>query len=101
MKINTLHIKNFKNLKDVEFDFSNQRIILFLGETGNGKSSVFDALSYVLTDSLEEKLIEYIRWGQKQFEIDCTFSHLSHSYHMNIVCDGKAKKKLIIDGKDE
>ena len=97
MKINTLHIRNFKNLKNVEFDFSNQRIILFLGETGNGKSSVFDALAYVLTDSLEEKLAEYIRWGQKEFEVDCTFFHLNHTYHMNIICDGKAKKKLIID----
>lgn len=101
MKINELHIKNFKNLKDVEFNFKDQKVILFLGETGNGKSSVFDALAYVLTDSLDEKLSEYIRWGQKEFEINCSFTHLNHTYDMSIVAGKTTKKLLIIDAKTD
>ena len=101
MKINTLHIKDFKNLKDVEFDFTNQKVILFLGETGNGKSSVFDALAYVLTDSLDEKLSEYIRWGQKEFVIECSFTHLNNTYEMSITGGKTTKKKLIINDNDE
>jgi len=101
MIINKLYIKNFKNIKEIDLDFSNQKIILLLGETGSGKSSIFDAIVYSLSDHLEEKIVEYIRWGCDSFEIKSSFVHLNHNYDIEIIAGKTTKKKLIIDGSEE
>lgn len=47
MKINTLYIRNFKGFKQEEFSFDPNMSVL-IGDNGSGKTSVLDALSFVL-----------------------------------------------------
>ncbi len=47
MKINHIRIKNFKGFEDKEFSFDPHMSVL-IGDNASGKTSVLDALSFVL-----------------------------------------------------
>ena len=98
MKLLKFKAKNFKNLIDTEVDFINYNLIS--GDNGSGKSSILQGITYCLTDRLPEKLSEYIRWGQKQFELVLDFEHNSDLYHYTIKCSNSSKKELVINDKD-
>jgi predicted ATP-binding protein involved in virulence len=44
MKINNIHIENFKGIENIDLDFNRQFNVL-IGENGAGKSSILDAIS--------------------------------------------------------
>ena len=100
MKINKLYIKNFKNIKEIEID-SFKRVNVITGENGNGKSALLCALQFVITNDLEEKIEEYVRWGTDKFEIECDFDHNGVNYKYEIEGSKSCKKRLIIDDKEE
>ena len=79
MKLISAQFKNFKNLVNVEIDFSSF-LNLFEGQNGQGKSSILEAISYILTDSLNDKIVEYIRRGEKQFELFLKLEHDAKQY---------------------
>jgi len=95
LKIKSLHVKNFKNIKDVTLTTEN-RVVVIVGDTGSGKSSILSALGYLLTDSLDDKISEYVRWGCKKFEIECEFNHNGVDYCMEVEGEKSAKKTLYI-----
>ncbi len=47
MRINNIHIRNFKGFEDKSFSFKSQMTVL-IGDNGTGKTSVLDALSFSL-----------------------------------------------------
>ena len=47
MKINHIRIQNFKGFEDKEFSFDPHMSVL-IGDNASGKTSVLDALSFVL-----------------------------------------------------
>ena len=48
-RIHKLSIKNFRSIKELEIDFNNLGKVIFItGDNGSGKSSIIDALQYVL-----------------------------------------------------
>jgi DNA repair exonuclease SbcCD ATPase subunit len=96
LKIKSLYIKDFKNIKEISFDFTS-RINLITGDTGNGKSAIFDAMRYLLIDELVDKIIEYVRWGQKQFLINGVIEDKGNVYDYSIVGDKGSSKRLIIN----
>lgn len=49
MKLKKLKIKKFKNLKDIEVNFSSNYSI-FIGENGSGKTNILEALSLIFDD---------------------------------------------------
>lgn len=49
MKLKRLKIKKFKNLKDIEINFSSNYSI-FIGENGSGKTNILEALSLIFDD---------------------------------------------------
>ena len=49
MKIENLKIESFRGLKDLEFNFKDG-LNLFSGSNGIGKSTVIDAIMWVLCD---------------------------------------------------
>lgn len=100
MKVNRLYVKNFKNIKEIEID-SFKRVNVILGENGNGKSALLCALQFVVTNDLEEKIEEYVRWGTDKFEIECDFDHNGINYKYEIEGSKSCKKRLIIDDKEE
>jgi DNA repair exonuclease SbcCD ATPase subunit len=98
MKLLKFKAKNFKNLVDTEIDFSNYNLIS--GDNGSGKSSILQGITYCLTDRLPEKLSEYIRWGEKQFELVLDFEHNSNRYHYAVKYSNASKKELTVNDKD-
>lgn len=100
MKLNKLYIKNFKNIIEIEID-DFKRINVIIGENGNGKSSVLESIGFLFTNSLDEKLEEYIRWGQDKFNIEAEFTHNGVTYQYEVEVGKGTKRRLVVDGKDE
>lgn len=63
MKLKQLHIKNYKNLKDITIDFeSGNGLTMLIGNNGSGKSNILEAISGIFYDayklSSQRKLID-------------------------------------------
>ncbi len=99
--LQSLTIKNVALIKDIEIDFENGLNIL-LGETGAGKSIIFDALNFVLGNKVDKTLI---RNGEKEMRVDAIFSSLSDSAYASLESLGIAGDELLlsrsysVDGK--
>ncbi len=46
MRIQHLHIKDFKSLKDFTIDF-NEPVSLFIGKNGSGKSTLLESIAWI------------------------------------------------------
>lgn len=70
IKLNTLKLQNFMCVENAELDFKDQKVIILLGDNGNGKSTVLDAISLCLTESKRgDSFKDYIRRGTKEAKI--------------------------------
>ena len=70
IKLNTLKLQNFMCVENAELDFKDQKVIILLGDNGNGKSTVLDAISLCLTESKRgDSYKDYIRRGTKEAKI--------------------------------
>ncbi len=70
IKLNTLKLQNFMCVENAELDFRDQKVIILLGDNGNGKSTVLDAISLCLTESKRgDSYKDYIRRGTKEAKI--------------------------------
>ena len=59
MKLNSFHIKNFRNLKDITIDFSeHQNFSLLIGNNGSGKSNILEAIAEIFEISILGKARE-------------------------------------------
>jgi DNA repair exonuclease SbcCD ATPase subunit len=99
MKIHSLQIENFKNLKKIDFNF-NRRINLFEGPAGQGKSAILSALEYPFTNFLKEKIDEWKRDNIYDFFIHEIFEHKGNLYDIEINSTKTGvNKKLIINNE--
>lgn len=71
--LETISIQNVALIKNLSLEFGRGLNIL-LGETGAGKSIIFDALNFVLGDKSDKSLI---RSGETQMRVDAVFTNLS------------------------
>ena len=71
--LQTLFIKNVALISSLTIDFGRGLNIL-LGETGAGKSIIFDALNFVLGEKADKTLI---RSGEDMMRVDAVFSSLN------------------------
>lgn len=69
--IKKIRIKNFKNLQDVEIDFTESPIISLVGGNEQGKSSVIDALAVLGLHHRSRFQKDLIRYGTVGFGIQC------------------------------
>ena len=70
IKLNTLKLQNFMCVENAELDFKDQKVIILLGDNGNGKSTVLAAISLCLTESKRgDSYKDYIRRGTKEAKI--------------------------------
>ena len=66
IKLNSLDLENFMCIKKAHLEFENQKVIILLGDNGNGKSAVLDAIALCLTESKRSNTYkEYIRRDEK------------------------------------
>lgn len=99
MKLKSFKAKNFKNLSNIFIEFENNTIIS--GDNGSGKSSILQGITYCLTNSLSEKISEYIKWGEDSFELNIQFEHKENTYNYSIKSNGSTTSKdLIINEKE-
>jgi DNA repair exonuclease SbcCD ATPase subunit len=99
MFINDLYLKDFKNIREATLQFG--KINLIIGETGQGKSAIFEALTFLMTNTLDEKIEEYVRWFQKEFKIFTKFHHVGKDFEYTIKAGKGTDRKLVIDFNDD
>lgn len=73
--LQTLSIKNIALISSLTIDFGKGFNVL-LGETGAGKSIIFDALNFVLGAKLDKTLLRY---GESVMRVDAVFTGLKES----------------------
>lgn len=93
-----IRIKQFKNIENETFDLTGN--VLISGENGSGKSSLLQAIKYCLTDSLSEKLSNYIMWGKSEFEIELDFDFENVDYNYLVSYKDKGGGKKLLTWKD-
>ncbi len=63
MRLQSLYIKEYKNIKDQSFDFSgNTGYIALIGLNGSGKSNLLEAISMIFDDLYGITHSEIVKW---------------------------------------
>jgi len=101
MQLKKFSIINFGIIKEEHIDFG--KINLFIGNPGEGKSTILEALCYLLTNDLKDTIKEYVRRGEREFSLGLTFSHLGDEYEYYVKGNlaSKASKKLVINNEED
>jgi exonuclease SbcC len=97
MKINYLRLVNFKSVRDREFFFT-KPVSILTGKNGSGKSSVIDAITYLLTDELYESISEYVNWsdGVETAELYIKFTHIGVDYDYKVILKLKGSTERLL-----
>lgn len=72
MHILTLELENIKSYTNSRIDFA-EGINAIVGQNGAGKSTILEAIGFVLFDALDYSQSEFVREGAKQASITVTF----------------------------
>lgn len=73
MRLKSLYIQEYKNIKEQTFDFSNNTgYIAFIGLNGSGKSNLIEAIALIFNDILNKKKIP--------FEYEIKYEHDRKNY---------------------
>ena len=80
MKLSKIRIKNFKSIKELEFDYPESGILVLVGENNSGKSNIIRAIDLICGESWigKEKLEEhdyYLRNKNLDIEINLFFDN--------------------------
>lgn len=103
MFINYLRIKNFKSISELEIsNFRNINLIIGAGlGNGQGKSSVVEAITFLLTNNLNSKIEDYVKWYTDKFEVQIKFHHFGKDYDYTVIGSDKGtKRKLYVNGEE-
>lgn len=73
--LQSLSIKNVALIKEIEIDFGKGFNVL-VGETGAGKSIIFDSFNFVLGSKADKTLIRY---GENLMKVDAIFSFIGQN----------------------
>jgi len=95
MKINNLSIKNARRIEEAKLDFS--KVNLISGETGSGKSTIFECLELLLFNSCKSKVPELINYKAKKVKIKSNIEHLNKNLDYEYKYGSSSGRKLKID----
>lgn len=93
MKINSLHLKNFGIIADEKVDLEKGIYLFYSVDNGEGKSTFLKALSLVLFNKVPGKISDYIRWGERESYVECSFSHKGKDYITSIEFSSKKNER--------
>ena len=79
--LQSLSIKNVALIKEIEIDFGKGFNVL-VGETGAGKSIIFDSLNFVLGSKADKTLIRY---GENFMKVDAVFAAVGRIPNTDLV----------------
>ena len=77
MRINRLIIKGYRNLKDINIDFSDSNMIAFIGNNGSGKSSILENIAETFSLAKDIENVNDI-----YYMFDYTYSIDSNQYRI-------------------
>lgn len=102
MKIERLHVKNFKSIEDLEIDFRNMEgLYEITGPVGSGKTAIGESMLFALFGTVKDKTNEdLLRWGQKKAQV---YMELESKGHKVVIerelTKSGSKCEVSIDGK--
>lgn len=105
MKITKLSIENFKKFKNkFAFNFNNQNFLV--GENNTGKTSVIDAINYLLNGPIKDKKYKCLTCNNTDYitveaEISGDFSNIDTKYRDYIFYDENGDSYMKIKRSDE
>lgn len=96
MQVSSLHLTNFRLFEDLEITFPDSNVAVIIGSNGSGKSSIMDAIAYLLSKELE-RAVKDLNKFPKTFPIkllpnkeqlllfDLGENIIKHGYHESIM----------------
>lgn len=99
MFIKNLRLTNFRNYKDIEINFSSNKI-LFIGKNAQGKTNLLESIFYLSTlDSLRAKTDnELIKWNEEYCNIKAEIKKFDIDIDLEININPPNRKKLKVNG---
>lgn len=99
MFIKNLKLTNFRNYKDIEINFSSNKI-LFIGKNAQGKTNLLESIFYLSTlDSLRAKTDnELIKWNEEYCNIKAEIKKFDIDIDLEININPPNRKKLKVNG---
>ena len=99
MKINKLHLLNYRSYQDQTFEFEDG-LNLLIGKNAQGKTNVLEAIFFaVIGRSFRTgKEKEVIRWGENYGKIEAEFDNGYRKITIQIVLNSQHKKSVLVDG---
>ena len=86
IRLNSLQLENFMNIKTAQFDFDHN-VIIISGKSGQGKSAVFDAIALCLSQKKRSSTYsDYVKQGSTHSKIvlDCLINNESVHFDLQI-----------------
>ena len=73
MRVTGIHLQNFGSYEELTFDFTNQGLTLIQGPTGAGKSTILDAISWILYGKTAKggSVDEVLSWPGDKVTVGC------------------------------
>ena len=110
MRLNTLHLENFKNYRSLDLDLSDVNILILVGNNGQGKTNLLESIVILgLSKSFHSHpLKEMVNWYLHEeetglpdfFSIECDLTSSGSSQKLQVIC-GKTRqypKTLKVNG---
>lgn len=91
MFIESANLTNFKFLKEASLDFQ-KGFNLFVGDIGQGKSSFFNSISFLLFDDYGKSIEDLCNWDENFFDCDITLTHGNRKIISSAIYDKKTNK---------
>lgn len=94
MRLKSLYIKEYKNIKEQTFDFSdNTGYIALIGLNGSGKSNLLEAISLIFDDLYDIQHTEQVNGYTITYEIEgVSYSYTTLDEHNNVIPLEKGEK---------
>lgn len=104
MYIDSLRLVNLKSIKDRSLKFGKCNVIH--GHPGSGKTTIVQGFTYGLLDYLpkeenEERIIDYVQEGEREFKIEILGHHKGKTLDLKIKSGDKGTKKDLIFDNEE
>lgn len=95
MRILAVELDNVKSYKHARIEFADGTNAIS-GHNGAGKSTILEAIGFVLFDYLQTSQADFVRQGEKEATVLVTVENHGHVYDVVRVC-GSASKYFVLD----
>ena len=101
VQIRSIRLTNFKSHSDAFLEFP-ERISVFSGKNGSGKTNLLDALNHIslLRSAFHRQDALNIRFGEEFYRLEASLEENGKRHKLAVVCERDKKKQVSWDGKN-